>query len=108
MFCHVCQEHFDEHEMKAGYDRYPYGDREEEVCTHGVCPICGADDLSREAICVQCGEEDINGTLRDGFCHYCHEELEQTLDWIVSMLSPAQCRFLADHPEWIERSETLC
>ena len=108
MICNVCGEQFADSQIRRGYDDYPYGERLVTVCTHGVCPVCGSDDLRDECVCAQCGEEVLETDMNDGFCRYCAEETEQTLDWMCSMLSPAQRRWIMEHPEWIERGEMGC
>lgn len=108
MKCRVCGECFEDAQTRRGYDEYPYGESYVSVCTHGLCPVCGADDLAEEYVCAQCGEETVETEMTDGFCRFCAEELEQTLDWICSMLSPAQMRWMREHPEWIERGDAVC
>ena len=108
MICRMCGERFAQERTKDGYDAYPYGERYERICTHGVCPVCGADDFEREAVCLQCGEEVNEADVSDGFCRFCTEELEQTLDWICSMLTPAQRRWIHEHPDWTLRGESGC
>ncbi len=103
MMCRVCGCCFSGSEVKKGYDEYPYGEGYIPVCTHAFCPECGADEWCEEDCCVQCGEEMPESELANGFCRFCLEELEQTADWIRSMLSPAQKRWFAEHPEWIEK-----
>ncbi len=108
MMCRVCSQRFEDTRIKRIYDEYPYGDGYEAVCTNGVCPCCGSEEIVEEARCLQCGEDVSDADLVNGFCRFCAEELEQTLDWIVSMLTPAQRRWMADHPEWVERGDGVC
>ena len=100
MKCQRCGETFTQ--MQDGYDEVPYGSRHERVCTHARCPYCGAEETEEDYICVQCGEEVCGSDISDGFCRFCAEELEQTLDWIRSMLTPAQQKWMRMHPEWTE------
>lgn len=108
MRCQKCGERFAEFRTANGYDEYPWGETYEQVCTHGVCPICGADELEQETVCAQCGCEVARADMKDGFCRFCSEELEQTLEWICSMLTPAQQNWMLEHPEWVTRGETVC
>jgi len=99
MICRVCGGRIADRDVLGGYDEHPYGNGFAVECTHAVCPECGSDELSEEQCCVECGEEVAVGDLTGGFCRYCMEEMEQTLEWIRSMLSPAQRRWMAEHPE---------
>ncbi len=107
MMCKVCGESFEDTAIRRGYDEYPYGEESVWQCTHGACPACGAQDFAEEQVCVQCGES-VSEDLTNGFCRYCKEELEQTLEWICGMLTPAQMRWMSEHPDWIERGNMLC
>ena len=108
MMCKVCGERFLETDVSRGYEEYPYGEAQVRACIHSCCPSCGSQELCEEGVCVQCGEEVNEADMVNGFCRFCAEELEQTLEWILSMLTPAQIRWIAAHPEWIERGETVC
>lgn len=106
MRCRECGEQIADREVRSGYDVYPYGEGSACACTHAVCPVCGSDDLAEECACAQCGEEVSQAELKNGFCRFCEEELSQTLEWIRSMLTPMQLRWMREHPEWSEQSQT--
>ena len=99
MICRVCGCRAADSDLVGGYDEYPYGEGVVRECTHAVCPECGADDLSEEQCCIECGEEVASEDLADGFCRFCMEELGQTVEWLRSMLSPAQRRWIAEHSD---------
>ena len=100
MKCQCCGESFAQ--MRDGYDDIPYGARYERVSTHTVCPFCGAQETEEEYLCAQCGEEVCESDMSDGFCRFCAQDLEQTLEWMCSMLTPAQREWMRMHPEWVE------
>ena len=77
LICNECGNEFFEDEVKATYDRVPYGDQMVDMPSYDVCPNCGSEYIEEAVRCKRCGEYMPQSFNADCLCQSCCTEIKE-------------------------------